>query len=64
MPTQPDNAAKSSQRPKWVAILTGAISLLLGIGYLVLVQLLDFRGDLQPAPVDLPGILGLPGLLG
>jgi hypothetical protein len=48
----------SAQRPKWVAILTGAISLLLGIGYLVLVQLLDFRGDLQPAPIsDLPGII-------
>jgi hypothetical protein len=48
----------SAQRPKWVAILTGAISLLLGIGYLILVQLLDFRGDLQPAPIpDLPGII-------
>jgi hypothetical protein len=52
----------SSQRPQWVAILTGAISLLLGIGYLILVQLLDFRGDLQPAPLsDLPG--DLPGLI-
>ncbi len=41
---------------KWVAIVTGAISLLLGIGYLVLVQLLDWRGDWQPAPL---GILQL-----
>ncbi|WP_298613082.1 hypothetical protein [uncultured Thermosynechococcus sp.] len=36
---------------KWVAIVTGAISLLLGMGYLVLVQLLDWRGDWQPAPL-------------
>jgi hypothetical protein len=43
-------------RPKVVAIITGVISLLLAIGYLVLVQLLDFRGDMVPAPVSLlPG---------
>lgn len=46
-------------RSKLVAILTGAISLLLAIAYLVIVQLLDFRGDMVPAP---PG-LGLPLLL-
>jgi hypothetical protein len=39
-------------RSKLVAILTGAISLLLAIGYLVLVQLLDFRGDMVPAPLS------------
>lgn len=37
-------------RSKIVAILTGAIALLLGVGYLVLVQLLDFRGEMVPAP--------------
>ncbi|BAC07858.1 hypothetical protein [Thermosynechococcus vestitus] len=42
---------------KWVAIVTGAISLLLGIGYLVLVQLLDWRGDWQPAPLGLLPLL-------
>ncbi|BCX12611.1 MAG: hypothetical protein KatS3mg067_1549 [Thermosynechococcus sp.] len=42
---------------KWVAIVTGAISLLLGIGYLVLVQLLDWRGDWQPAPLGLLQLL-------
>lgn len=40
-------------RSKIVAIITGAIALLLSIGYLVLVQLLDFRGEMLPAPVDL-----------
>ena len=39
-------------RSKLVAIITGAISLLLATGYLVLVQLLDFRGDMMPAPVS------------
>ncbi|MBW4485089.1 MAG: hypothetical protein KME14_21340 [Tildeniella torsiva UHER 1998/13D] len=39
-------------RSKLVAIVTGAFSLLLAIGYLVLVQLLDFRGDMLPAPLS------------
>lgn len=38
-------------RSKIVAIITGALSLLLAIAYLVLVQLLDFRGEMVPAPV-------------
>ncbi|MFQ4140213.1 hypothetical protein PGN35_028260 [Nodosilinea sp. PGN35] len=40
------------ERSKLVAIVTGAISLLLALGYLVLVQLLDFRGDMVPAPLS------------
>jgi hypothetical protein len=40
-------------RSKIVAVITGAIALILGIAYLVLVQLLDFRGEMLPAPVDL-----------
>ena len=39
-------------RSKLVAVITGAISLLLAVGYLVLVQLLDFRGDMVPAPLS------------
>ena len=39
-------------RSKIVAIVTGVISLLLAIGYLVLVQLLDFRGEMVPAPIS------------
>ncbi|WP_036535513.1 hypothetical protein [Neosynechococcus sphagnicola] len=41
------------ERPKLVAIITGAISLILAIAYLVMVQLLDFRGEMIPAPVGL-----------
>jgi hypothetical protein len=45
-------------RSKLVAIVTGVFSLLLAIGYLVLVQLLDFRGDMVPAPLST--LLNLP----
>lgn len=39
-------------RKKLVAIITGAISILLAVGYLLLVQLLDFRGEMLPAPIS------------
>ncbi|MCY7324437.1 MAG: glucose-inhibited division protein A [Phormidesmis sp. CAN_BIN36] len=38
-------------RSKFVAYLTGAIALMLGIGYLILVQFLDMRGEMIPAPI-------------
>jgi hypothetical protein len=41
----------SFDRSKFIAILTGIISLVLGVGYLLLVQLLDFRGEMLPAPI-------------
>jgi hypothetical protein len=44
-------------RSKFVAILTGVISLALGIAYLLLVQLLDLRGEMVPAPVSLLPLL-------
>ncbi|MCC5635433.1 glucose-inhibited division protein A [Nostoc sp. CHAB 5844] len=37
-------------RSKIVAIITGAISILLALAYLIIVQILDYR-DMQPAPV-------------
>jgi len=40
-------------KKKIVAVITGAISVIIAIAYLVLVQLLDFRGEMIPAPVDL-----------
>lgn len=39
-------------RGKLVAIFTWAISILIAIAYLVIVQLLDFRGEMIPAPVS------------
>ncbi|HEY9799171.1 MAG TPA: hypothetical protein V6D25_02345 [Leptolyngbyaceae cyanobacterium] len=38
-------------RQKVVAIITGAISILLAIAYLIIVQILDYR-DMQPAPIS------------
>ncbi len=38
-------------RGKIVAIATGVISILIAIAYLVIVQVLDFRGEMVPAPV-------------
>lgn len=37
-------------RSKIVAVVTGAISIILAIAYLFIVQLLDFRGEMLPAP--------------
>jgi hypothetical protein len=42
------------QRSQWISILTGLVAVILGLGYLVLVQVLDWRGgEMLPAPVDL-----------
>lgn len=47
-------------RKKIVAIVTGIISVLLGVVYLVVVQLLDYRGEMIPAPItDLSLIFSL-----
>ncbi len=41
-------------RSQWVAVITGALALALGIGYLLLAQLLDYRGEFLPAtPISL-----------
>ena len=43
-------------RSKIVAIIAGAVSVILAVAYLLLVMLLDFRGEMQPAPQSLiPG---------
>lgn len=44
-------------RSKLVAIVTGAIALLLSIAYLLMVQILDSRGEMLPAPIDLSQII-------
>lgn len=43
---------KIMDRGKIIAIITGAISIILAVAYLLLVQLLDFRGEMKPAPVS------------
>jgi uncharacterized membrane protein (DUF485 family) len=38
-------------RSKIVALVTGIISIALAIAYLVVVQIIDFRGEMLPAPI-------------
>jgi hypothetical protein len=38
-------------RSKVVAIISGVISIALAIVYLLVVQFLDFRGEMLPAPI-------------
>ena len=40
------------QKGKFVAIVAGAISILLAVAYLMLVFILDFRGEMVPAPMN------------
>lgn len=40
------------ERGKIVAVITGVISILLALVYLIIVQLLDFRGEMKPAPIS------------
>jgi hypothetical protein len=44
------------RRSRWVAILTGALSILIGVAYLVLITVLDSRGPLQPPPPEALGV--------
>lgn len=46
-------------RSKIVAVVTGAIAIFLSVVYLLLVQFLDLRGEMVPAPIsdaDEPGV--------
>jgi hypothetical protein len=44
--------ARSGGRARWVAILTGAVSILIGVLYLLLVTVLDRPGPLLPPPPE------------
>lgn len=44
-------------RSKIVAVVTGAIAILLSVAYLLIVQFLDMRGEMIPAPIDLSALI-------
>jgi len=50
-------AVTNSSRGRWVAIVTGAISVLIGVLYLAMIVVLDSRGPLQPPPPEALGEL-------
>ncbi|MEY3768440.1 MAG: hypothetical protein RLZZ11_1510 [Cyanobacteriota bacterium] len=43
-------------RGRWVAIVTGAISIAIAVAYLVLITVLDSRGPLLPPPPEAMGL--------
>lgn len=56
----PAPAKPADRRGRWVAILTGALSILIGLVYLVLITVLDARGPMQPPPPEALGLSAAP----
>jgi hypothetical protein len=50
-------AGGADRRGRWVAIVTGALSILIGLAYLVLITLLDRQGPLLPPPPEAFGVV-------
>ncbi|MFM7652444.1 MAG: hypothetical protein ACKO5M_05915 [Vulcanococcus sp.] len=46
-----------SRRGRWVAIVTGAISIAIAVAYLALITVLDARGPLLPPPPEALGLV-------
>ena len=40
------------KRGRWIAVLTGAVSILIGVLYLGLITVLDSRGPMRPPPPE------------
>jgi hypothetical protein len=51
-----EDTPSSMNRGRWVAIITGALSILIGMLYLVLVTVLDRSGPLLPPPPEAFGV--------
>ena len=49
------------RRGRWVAVVTGAISILVGVLYLAMIVVLDARGPLQPPPPEALGLTAAAG---
>ena len=47
-----------SSRGRWVAVITGAISIVIAVAYLALITVLDARGPLLPPPPEALGLAG------
>ncbi len=50
--SSPSTSTPADRRGRWVAILTGALSILIGVVYLILITVLDQRGPLLPPPPE------------
>jgi len=58
---QPPPPSPAERRGRWVAIVTGALSVLVGVLYLLMIVLLDSRGPLQPPPPEAFGVVSVSG---
>ena len=47
----------SSSRGRWIAIITGLISVLISVAYLLLITVLDSRGPMLPPPLEALGVM-------
>jgi hypothetical protein len=50
----------NDRRGRWVAIVTGAISVAIAVAYLLLITVLDSRGPLLPPPPEALGLTPAP----
>ena len=57
-------AAPASPRGRWVAIVTGALSVAIGVLYLLLITVLDSRGPMLPPPPEALGVVEASSALG
>jgi hypothetical protein len=57
---RPEPVDPSQRRGRWVAIVTGTISVLVAVFYLILIAVLDSRGPLLPPPPEALGQLSVP----
>ncbi|KMM17728.1 hypothetical protein [Synechococcus sp. GFB01] len=55
-------AEQGSRRGRWVALITGALSILIGVLYLGVILLLDSRGPLLPPPPEALADLSAPAV--
>ncbi len=47
---------KTTFRSRWIALITGIFSVLIGIIYLFLIAILDTRGPMLPPPPEAMGV--------
>jgi hypothetical protein len=52
--------SNANPRGRWVAWITGGLSILIAIAYLALITVLDSRGPLLPPPPEALGALSVP----
>ena len=60
----PVAGSKASAASRWVAIITGAISILIAVLYLLLITILDSRGPMRPPPPEALGLAPAVGAAG